>query len=195
MTSYSPLTAAHEPTGHVVRWSTGEHLDTTTIRWENEGFTITGVLSEQRVEYVLRLSPTWQVRQFILFRDLEQPDLWLATDGGGRWGEMNGAHRPELDGCYDLHVRGASFTPSLPIRRLPLLEGHAAEVPVVVVDAETLDTWVEVLRYTRLGSHRWRIERDEPDPDDGLDAALQVEVEVDDHGLVTDYPSGATRVS
>ena len=44
------------------------------------------------------------MRQFLLFRDLDEPDLWLATDGTGRWGEMNGAHRPELDGCYDVHL-------------------------------------------------------------------------------------------
>ena len=61
-----------------------------------------------------------------LFRDLEQPDLWLATDGAGRWGEMNGAHRVELDGCFDLTMSTAAtvtpFTATMPIRRLPLLE-------------------------------------------------------------------------
>jgi hypothetical protein len=189
MTSYAPLTAAHDTDGHVVRWVSldGAHHDITTIRWENEGFTVTGVLSRERVEYVLRLSPSWQVRQFILFRDLDEPDLWLATDGSGRWGEMNGAHRPELDGCYDLHLVGAAFTAALPIHRLPLHEGHAAEVPVVVVDTDTLDVSAVTQRYSRVSSHRWRIEHDGPtDP---------IEFDVDLHGLPLDYPAGFRRES
>ncbi|MEY4338235.1 MAG: hypothetical protein RLZ14_85, partial [Actinomycetota bacterium] len=103
---YEPIANALEADGHVARWATWDHqhLDTTTIRWENEGFTVGGVVTRERIEYVLRLSATWQVRQFILFRDLDEPDLWLATDGSGRWGEMNGAHRTELDGCYDIHL-------------------------------------------------------------------------------------------
>ncbi len=39
------------------------------------------------IHYVIRLSPTWQVRQFLLFRDLDEPDLWLAptaTAAGAR---------------------------------------------------------------------------------------------------------------
>jgi hypothetical protein len=189
MTSYAPIPAAHEPDGHIVRWATwdGEHTDTTTIRWENEGFTVSGLLSREQVEFVLRLSPTWQVRQFILFRDLEEPDLWLATDGSGRWGEMNGAHRAELDGCYDVLLAGSAFTHSLPIHRLPMHEGHAAEVPVVRVNPETLEVEAITHRYTRLTATQWRIETEE--------AGSAVEVEVDPHGLVLDYPEGFRRVS
>ena len=79
----------------------------------------------------MRLTPTWQVRQFLLFRDLDDPDLWLATDGTARWGEMNGAHRVELDGCYDIDLACTPFTNTLPIRRLPLHVGDTAELPVV----------------------------------------------------------------
>ena len=87
---------------------------------------------------MLRLAPTWRVRQFLLFRDLDEPDLWLATDGHNRWGEVNGAHRPELDGCVDIELACSPFPATLPIRRLPLEVGDAAEMPVVTVDVETL---------------------------------------------------------
>ena len=180
MSAYAPFVAAHEPEGHVVRWTDwdGEHLDTAAIRWENEGFTVTGNDTSARVEWVLRLSPTWQVRQFILFRDLDEPDLWLATDGGGRWGEMNGAHRTELDGCYDVMLDCSPFTLALPVRRLPLQVGHAAEVPVVHVDVETLEVLPETHVYARLSTHRWRVDEDE--------------FEVDEHGVVIDL-SGRFR--
>ena len=189
MSSYAPMPAAHLPEGHVVHWSTwdGEHHETTTIRWENEGFTVSGVVGRERIEYVLRLSPSWQVRQFILFRDLEEPDLWLATDGTGRWGEMNGDHRTELDGCYDLDLACTPFTNTLPIRRLPLHVGDTAELPVVVVDPETLDVRSELRRYTRVGSHSWRCEHAE--------TGASVLLEVDEHGLVHDYPGEFRRLS
>ena len=189
VTSYSPFPAAHEPTGHVARWATwdGDGEETTTILWENEGFTVSGQVSRENVQYVLRLSPTWQVRQFLLFRDLEEPDLWLATDGSGRWGEMNGAHRTELDGCYDIALSCTPFTNTLPIRRLPLHEGHTAEFPVVRVDPETLGVVPELQRYTRTGSHRWLFEL--------VETGFTAELEIDEFGLVLDYPALFRRLS
>jgi len=184
MTAY----ASFSSDGYEARWATWE-LDgeeTTTLCWENEGWTVSGMVSRERIQYVLRISPTWQVRQFLLFRDLDEPDLWLATDGGGRWGEMNGAHRTELDGCYDVDLACTPFTNTLPIRRLPLLVGHTAELPVVVVDPETLDVRAETHRYTRLDSHRWRFEQ--------MRIGDSVEFDVDEHGLLLDHPGLFRRV-
>lgn len=193
MISYAPLTAAHGPDGHQVQWATwaGDGLETTTIRWENEGFTVSGTLDDapgrEHMQYVLRLTASWQVRQFLLFRDLDEPDLWLATDGSGRWGEMNGAHRTELDGCYDIDMLCTPLTQTLPIRRLPLLEGDTAELPVVAVDPDTLEVRSDVHRYTRVGPNTWRHGR--------ADHGDAIEFEVDEFGLVVDYPALFRRVS
>lgn len=194
MTSYAPFTAAHSPEGHQVQWVTwaGGGLETTTIRWENEGFTVSGAVGDdapdrEHIQYVLRLSASWQVRQFLLFRDLEEPDLWLATDGSGRWGEMNGAHRTELDGCYDVDLACTPMTQTLPIRRLPLLDGDSAELPVVTIDPVTLAVRSEVHRYTRVDVSRWQHEL--------ADNGSATEFEVDEFGLVVDYPALFRRVS
>jgi hypothetical protein len=185
--STSPAYSAFPADGHTARWRSwdGEGDETLTLAWENEGWTASGVVSREQVQYVLRLSPTWQVRQFILFRDLDEPDLWLATDGGGRWGEMNGAHRTELDGCYDIELTITPFTATLPIRRLPLHVGHTADITVVSIDVETLDVQPANRRYTRLASHRWAC----TDPDTSVTA----EFDVDDHGLVLDHPAHFRR--
>jgi hypothetical protein len=100
---------------------------------------------------------------------------------------MNGAHRTELDGCYDIDLACTPFTNTLPIRRLPLLEGDAAEVPVVLVDPETLEVRPVMQRYTRLTSHTWRHEN--------LDSGVATELEVDEHGLVKDYPDEFRRLA
>jgi len=172
--------------GHAATWETwdGEHTEALTLRWENEAWTATGVLGRERVEYVLRLSPTWRVRQFLLFRDLDEPDLWLGNDGHSRWGEVNGAHRTDLDGCEDIELPSSAFAPTVPLRRLPLGVGDSADVSIVVVDVETLALVPAARRYTRVGERRWRRRRSETQETDEFD--------VDDHGLVLDQ-SGRSR--
>lgn len=182
MSAHSPIPAD----GLALRWGTwdGGHEETFSLAWENEGWTATGVVGRERAQYVLRLSPLWSVRQFLLFRDLDDPDLWLACDGGGRWGEVNGAHRADLDGCVDISLECTPFTPTMPIRRLPLEVGDHADVLVAAVDVETLAVVRERHRYERVGERLWRRARDGSADADTF--------EVDEYGLVVGH-AGAFR--
>ena len=98
--------------GFAARWESGdpEVGHDVSLRGENEGWTATGQIDAEQVEYVVRLTAQWQVSQFLLFRDLEEADLWLGTDGHGRWGVVNGAHRTDLDGASDVALAGSPFT-------------------------------------------------------------------------------------
>lgn len=164
------------------------------LRWENEAWTATGRVwaphapPEERVdvEYVIRLSPWWHVRQFLLFRDLTEPDLWLGTDGHGRWGEMNGAHRPELDGAHDVALAVTPFTHTLPIRRLALEVGGSMVLPVVSIDVDTLAVEVTTVAYERPANTRWVIAGGSED---------ETEFEVDSHGVVIDLPGHFRRTA
>jgi hypothetical protein len=162
-------------------WSTGEHDEHLTLRWENEGWTAAVRVEADRVEYVLRLTAQWQVSQFLLFRDLEEADLWLGTDGHGRWGEVNGAHRTDLDGATDIVLGSTPFAHAVPIRRLPLRIGHGAELSALRIDHETLGVVPVHVRYERLADRRWRHEED----------GVTVEFDVDEYGLPLDV--GDTR--
>ncbi len=177
----TPLTA-FPADGYTARWRTWdhEHLETLTLRWENEGWTATGEVGREAVTYVIRLSATWQVRQFLLFRDLDEPDLWLGADGTGRWGEMNGAHRHDLAGCTDVDLPATPFTNSIPIRRLGLDVGSEAVVTAAMVDVETLGVVPVRQRYRRLTPRRFGYAN--------LDSGYAVELDVDEYGLVHDYP-------
>lgn len=176
----------------MLRWTAweGDGIEEMSLRWENEGWTVEGLLHGVDVQYVLRLGATWKVHQFMLFRDLDDPDLWLATDGAGRWGEVNGAHRTDLDGCTDIDIALTPTTDSILIRRLPLHVGHGGELTVAVVDVETLSVSPAHRRYSRLDTHRWRIEH----LDAGGHAEHAVEVDVDEHGFVEDYPGLVRRL-
>lgn len=188
------MTASYPPfpvDGHTASWTTwdAEDVEDLTIGWENEGWTVSGVVGRERVQYVVRLNASFQVRQLLLFRDLDEPDLWLATDGSARWGEMNGAHRTELDGCTDVWLACTPFTASIPIRRLPLHVGDTADVRVLTIDVETLEVAPARHRYTRLGTHRWAFT-----DLDGEPATGPLEFEVDEHGLTRDLPDRFRRV-
>lgn len=176
------------PDGLVRRWSTwdGAHVEDFRLTWENEAWTATGRVGREDVQYVVRLSPTWQVRQFLLFRDLDEPDLWLFADAHARWGEMNGAARSELDGCIDLDVDCSPSTDTVPIRRLRLHEGDAGEVHTVVVDVETLSVERARRRYHRIGPRRYAY--------DDLESGYRAEFDVDEHGFVIDHPGRYRRV-
>lgn len=153
--------------------SAGQHVQLT---WENEAWTASGRVAGVDVEYVIRLSPLWQVRQFLLFRDLPEPDLWLGTDGHGRWGEVNGAHRTELDGALDVALAITPFTHTLPIRRLGLAVGDVVALPMLTIDVDTLAVTQDSFRYSRDDEHAWSVT--------GPDGAQQFTV--DAHGVPRD---------
>jgi len=189
----APLPRAFPADGYLARWNTwdGQHGETLSLEWQNEAWTATGSVERENVQYVIRLSPLWQVRQFLLFRDLAEPDLWLGTDGGGRWGEMNGAHRTELDGAFDVTLRCTPFTYTLPIRRHPLLVGDATDLPVLEIDVETLGVVPVEYRYERLDERRWRVTRSRR-PDSS--ASDIVEFDVDEFGVANDLVGRFRRI-
>lgn len=171
---------------HRVVWSVDDGGESDLeVRFENEGWTAQGTLGTDRAQFVVRLSATLVVQQFLLFRDMDEPDLWLGRDRSGRWGEVNGAHRPDLDGCSDLELRMNPFTTSLTMKRLPLHVSHAASVTVAVVNTETLEVSPRSRTFARVGPRRWRY----TSPFHGR----PVEAELDEFGLVTDEPGAFSR--
>lgn len=164
----------------------GGHRETLNFRFENEAWTAEGLVRGADVQYVFRFTASWHLQQMLLFRDLDEPDLWLANDGTGRWGEVNGSHRRELGGCTDIDLLCSAFTRTMGIRRLRAAVGQSTDVESITVDTETLAIDRSRLDYTRLGTHTWSIHRD--------DAPVH-EFEVDDYGLPLDLPGHFRRVA
>jgi hypothetical protein len=72
------------------------------------------------------------------------------------------------------------FTNTLPIRRLGLKPGESAEILAVYVRVPDLAVTTDRQRYTRLGERCYRY--------DSVDTDFTREVEVDERGLVVNYP-------
>lgn len=183
MANYRALPA----TGHTAAWTSwdGTPASRVSLRWENEGWTAEVDLHRDDATAVFRLSARWHVQQMLLFRDMDEPDLWLANDGRGRWGEVNGSERRDLGGCLDIDVLCSPFTRTMAIRRLALDIGRSTVIDSVTVDTETLAIQRARLDYTRLDHHRWAVLRDDGGP--------AHEFEVDDYGLVIDLPGHFRR--
>lgn len=182
MTTILPLPSD----GATFSWDGDGGASTVSVRWENEGWTADGTIERARAQFVLRLSATWRVQQFLLFRDMAEPDLWLGTDRFGRWGEVNGAVRADLAGCTDVLLAGTPFTAAATIRRLEHGDGTDGIVRAAVVDPETLGVTAEDLRFVRISERTWRYP--------GLAAGSEVDATVDEHGVVVDEPPMFFRV-
>lgn len=179
---------APSSSGHSAAWTMwdGSPASEVSLRWENEGWTAELALHADNAVAVLRLSAQWMVQQMLLFRDMPEPDLWLATDGHGRWGEMNGAHRTELDGCVDLDFANSPFTNSIITHRLPLHVGHTADLHVITIDVETLSVVSVPHRYTRHDDNAWEYT--------SLLTGQQSAASVDEFGVVIDEHNVFRRV-
>jgi len=114
----------------------------------------------------------------------------LRGDGGGSWTDASGRPLPALRGCIDLDVAATPFTNALPIRRLGLGPGQAAEIAVVYVAVPRLDVTRVAQRYTCLRK----------DADGGvylyenLENGFRAELPVDRDGVVKDYPGQWRRL-
>jgi hypothetical protein len=156
-------------------WRTDGGEEHALVRYDNGGWTAEVTLTAVDVHYVVRLGEDWRPTQLLLFRDLEEPDLWLATDRVGRWGEVNGVYRRDLDGCTVVGVAGSAFVHGLAVR------AGGGDLLVAVVDPETLQVDVVPRTYTARGKARWGHDENEWD--------------VDAHSLPIDLQGTHTRIA
>jgi len=132
-------------------------------------------------EYRLILDPHWVTVRLEAAWGLGPARTWLTLDRiGTRW-RANGTPRPDLDGCIDVDIRWTPLTNTLPIRRLGLQPGDAREIEVAWVGEGDLAVGKNAQRYTRTGARTWRFE--------ALENGFAADLEVDDLGLVVDYPA------
>jgi uncharacterized protein len=144
------------------------------------------------VHYAIEFDDVWTTqRARVTGRSTTGPHhVELQADGAGRW-RVDGRPAAYLDGCRDIDLEASCLTNALPVRRLELEVGQAADAPAAYVRA--LDLSVERLeqRYTRLrdrgGTQRYRYQA----PAFGFECELSY----DRAGLVLAYPGIGQRVA
>lgn len=133
------------------------------------------------VRYRLQCAPDWSVRG-VEVDVAGGPSLRLASDGEGNWKDSAGSPLQELQGCLDVDISATPLTNTLPIRRLRLAKGERREISVVYIPVPSLAVTPVLQAYTCLiHDRRYRYE--------GLFRDFETELNIDIHGLVTDYPT------
>ncbi len=170
-------------------WTTwdGEREQTIRLGFENGGWTAEGTVGGLDITYVLRFDEGWRTRQFLLFRDLDEPDLWLATDGAGQWGETNGSVRDDLTGCSDIALSCTPFTTAAAVMRLRAGGQQNESRSVAMVDVETLGVTVHEHDLTHLGNDQWEHQ--------SRTTGRSYQFLVDEFGLMVDEPERFRRSS
>lgn len=141
-----------------------------------------------RLSYHLQWDDAWRLREATLAvaTGSARRSLQLHTDGEGRW-RSDGQARSDLDGCLDIDIWPTPFTNSFPICRKPLAMGERREYRMAWVLAPELTVTAQPQAYTRLASTRYLFEN--------LDGSgFRAELEVDEMGIVLDYPRLFQRV-
>lgn len=144
-----------------------------------------------RVRYLIHCDATWRAREVRVEADaLPARVLDLVSDGAGRWQFRGGDTIPALDDCLDVDLYASAFTNTLPIRRLQLDPGEAAEIRAAYIALPGLELAPARQRYTLLtrntAESRWRYE--------GLGTDFVEEIRVDGEGLVLEYPRVGRRL-
>jgi hypothetical protein len=117
-------------------------------------------------------------------------EIALESDGPGAW-SIDGAAAPRLDGCLDVDLESSACTNALPVHRLRLAIGEAAQAPAVYVRAANLAVERLEQRYARLADDggRERYAYSAPRFD------YAGELVYDAHGLLLGYPGLAVRAA
>jgi len=142
-----------------------------------------------RLTYRLTWDESWRLRdaELVVATERSTRSLSLQTDGQGRWRHGDGRAIDELDGCMEVDIWPTPFTNSFPIRREPMAVGERRQFRMAWIFAPALTVQPQPQAYTRLADRLYLFE--------SLDGSgFQVELPVDEDGIVLDYPDLFQRV-
>jgi hypothetical protein len=128
------------------------------------------------VRYLVEAGPDGRTRRVELALDGGSTYRALLADGGG-WRWEDGPELAEVAGAGDVDLTVTPATNTLPIRRLGLDVGQAADLVVAWVQFPGLEVIRSEQRYQRLAADRWHFSTGD----------FSAELLVDPDGLVLHY--------
>lgn len=143
--------------------------------------TIVGLYEEKiyKIEYTIKTNIHWETvfAEINCMHNDTIQSIRLEGDGKGNWihNEVD-----KFDGCIDIDIPLTPFTNTLPIRRLTLTPGESKDIKVLYCDVLQGKLKVVHQKYTCISATKYHYENV---PND-----FEATIEVDEHGLVVDYP-------
>jgi hypothetical protein len=139
------------------------------------------------VGYDITVDPRWRTlrTQATASSATGQTTVLLEQPTPGQW-LVDGASRPDLDGCVDVDFESSAVTNTLPVHRLTFTPGNPVDAPAVFVRADLRIQRLEQ-RYTLLTPGVFHYESATFD--------FECRLTFDAAGLTLDYPGIATRTT
>jgi uncharacterized protein len=150
--------------------------------WHLEG---TAVFSHEqqpcRLNYQIVCDAAWHTRSAYVDGWLGDTliDIQIITDSTGNWW-LNEAEQAQAAGCTDIDLNFSPSTNLLPIRRLRLGVGEAAEVKAAWLRFPSFQLETLLQQYRRLDESIYRYE--------SAGGQFVAELKVNSSGFVIDYP-------
>jgi uncharacterized protein len=151
-------------------------------RWHLEG---TAVFSHERqpcrLDYQIACDAAWRTLSARVKGWLGDTSvgIQIRTDANGHWW-LNEVEQKEVIGCIDIDLNFSPSTNLLPIRRLGLAVGEAAEVKAAWLRFPSFQLEPLPQQYHRLDETMYRYE--------SVGGQFVAELKVDPSGFVVDYP-------
>jgi uncharacterized protein len=147
-----------------------------------------------RVRYEIRCDSRWKLRAVhVSLLGARSRSLHLLTDGEGAWTTESGEVLPSLSGCCDVDISATPFTNTLPIRRMALQAGSSVTLRMAYITVPHLRVESAEQRYTCLETTSSGAQYYFESLEQGV-ALFTAELQVDQDGLVMDYPGLFRRV-
>jgi uncharacterized protein len=149
--------------------------------WHLQG---TAVFSHEqnpcRLSYDIVCDATWRTRSAHVegWLDRRWIDLRIKSDSAGRWW-LNDVEQPQVAGCVDIDLNFSPSTNLIPIRRLGLAIGEAADVKAAWLRFPSFQLEPFAQEYRRLREDVYRYE--------SSGGEFTAELKVNPSGFVIDY--------
>lgn len=142
------------------------------------------------IAYDILAGPDWRTRHVHAWSVSPSGDreVTLETDGSGAW-SVDGEPRADLQGCLDIDLESSVCTNTLPVHRLGLQVGEAADAPAVYLRAADLSVERLDQRYRRVRSRGRQQRYGYTSPAHRYAGQLVF----DQSGLILHYPGIAAR--
>jgi hypothetical protein len=166
-----------------IAWRSDAGAEWCEVESGDDGFALAGhaIVVERSVPFLITygvaLGSEWQTRRVSLeIHQLDGSELIHLVVEDGAW-TLGGEARADLAGCLDVDLSFTPATNTLPIRRLGLGVGDAADIDAAWVRWPELDVVRARQRYERLAEDRYRFTQED----------FSAEIAVDSEGLVLEY--------
>lgn len=164
-----------------------ESIENCNVLTNDDGYEVNSTISVClednicNIEYHLKTNKNWESQYCKITNcyGIENKTLELQRLPGNKW-MINGSEEAEYNGFDGLDISVTPFTNTLIVNRRQLREEESINMRIIYIDPLKMQCEPIAVRYTKLSESEFEYEN--------LTSGFNVVLDVDDDGLVINYP-------